>query len=1117
MLKLVLGRSGGGKTTHLLQGLQEQGIHRPQIFLVPDQQSHQVERALCEMGGAQVSQYAEVLSFSRLCNRIFQHGGGMGIEELDGGGRILLMHRAVQSVSSQLTALRRASHRPAFLTGLLTAVDELKSCCVTPQVLLMAGEEMEGQEGEKLRDLALIAGSYDALTAESVLDPRDRLTRATLTLKRCEWGRGRDIWLDGFTDFTPQQRQLLAVLLGQCHSMTVALTCGALEGEEDIFIPARRTAQQLLQLARDSHVSSDILYVTQKPPFRSGALHHLEGAVFGDVPHDPPSPEGEIALFSALTPRSEVEWTASEILRLVREEGYRYRDIGVVARDFEGYRPLISTILPRYGIPVFTSAMTSILEKPVLLLVTAALDVVAGGYRYEDIFRYLKTGLTDLSADDVDLLENYVIRWNPRGSQWTSSRGFTLHPRGYGLPFQEEDTAQLARLNVARLAVVEPLETLRKNRTKTGAGQAMALYAFLEKIGLPQRFQQRVAGLRQSGKPQLADEYRQLWSILTGGLEQCAALLGDVDMELEEFSSLFRLVLSQYQVGSIPVSLDRVSAGETTRQTGHRVKVLFFLGVEDGSVPMVTPDSGLISHEERSLLRSYGVELNQDSQEELVREMTTVYQMCALPSRYLAITYPRQGTGGEERRPAFLVERLTTIFPTLTPIREESLGGRFRLAAPLPALERAGDYSQVEDALGEIPQYEDQIARLRGVRQRSRGRLSPEMVERLYGKKVPMSASRMDKYKSCHFSYFMQYGLRAQPRKSGGFAAPEYGTFVHYVLEQVLGSEDWKGRVRGGSGVSQEESRLLRTLVDGAIAQYVEEELGGLEGQTDRFRYLFRRLRSAVRSVVENAAQELAVSQFQPISFELGFARDGDLPPVEMTVGDMTVSISGFVDRVDGWEKDGRLYLRVVDYKTGRKSFDLTEIWNGLGLQMLLYLFTLEERGEALYQKPIDGAGVLYFPAREVVVKGSRTMGEEAQRRAADKELVRSGLILDDPSVLEAMEHPGDGGYRFLPLKVSKVGAVTGDALVSAERFGKLQQHIQQILTDICDELTAGTIAADPYWRGAEKNACHYCDFADACQFEEGQGGDCRRYLPTIKNAIFWNNLEQSEEETNDE
>ena len=1008
-------------------------------------------------------------------------------------------------MSDQLTVCRRGSGRPAFLSGLLATTDELKSCCVRPEDLTAAAGDLEGPEGDKLRDLGLIFAAYDALTAQIALDPRDRLTRTAEKLKNCPWAAGKDLWLDGFTDFTPQQLLVLDQLLAQCENMTVALTCDHLEEDEGgagVFSTARRTAARLIALAKKRGLTCEAEVLTARP---AGELAFVERHLFGRGGDTCPA-GGAVELFAARTPRSEVEWAAARILRLVREEGLRFRDIAVAAREFGSYSALIESVFPRCGVSVFCSAMHDILDKPVLALVTAALEAASGGYRYEDMFRYLKTGLTDLSQEDRDILENYVLKWDIRGSRWTQEKPWTMHPRGYGLRFEEGDTALLSRLDALRRQVAAPLEELRKNPEKTGVGQAKALYTFLERVGLPERLTERVDQLKRRGEPALAEEYRQLWDILCSALEQCAALLGDSPMELEEFAGVFRLVLSQYDVGSIPVSLDRVTAGETTRMLNHPVRALILLGADDTSIPQVGGARGLLSDDDRSLLAERGLELNQTGEQLIYREMTTIYQLCALPTDKLILTWPAQGPDGGERRPCFVVERLKLLLDGLETEREEALDGSFRLCAPLPALEQAGRDAGVRAALSALPEYAPQAARLERAANWQRGSLSRPSVDALYGSRVPMSASRMDKYKSCHFSYFMQFGLRAEPRKSAGFSAPEYGTFIHYVLEHVL-----KGRVsRMNSGQwtwDEAEQQAVRALTRDAVDQYVREELGGLEDQSPRFQYLFKRLQGTVQAVVDNVMGELAQSKFRPLSFELGFAARGDLPPVELTANGVTLSISGFVDRVDSWEHDGKLYLRVVDYKTGRKVFDLTEVWNGLGLQMLLYLFTLQDRGQSLYGKPVEGAGVLYLPAREIIARGSRSMSEEQRQKSVDRELVRRGLVLDAPEVLDAMERAGAKGYRFLPLRVTK-GGVTGDALVSAQRLGRLQKHIQRVLSDICAEIAAGNISADPFWRGPEKNACRFCDYAAACHFEEGRGGDCRRWLPSVTAKEFWQRVE---------
>ena len=1107
MIKLLLGRAGTGKTRALLEAMAA-GDGRPQILIVPEQHSHSMERQLCAIGGSRVSLFAEVLSFTRLANRVFSVYGGLAAPALDGGGRLLLLCAALKSVAPELRVYQRPSRKPAFLSGLLATVDELKTCRITPEQLWTAGEESGGGEGDKLRDLSLIYGAYEAMTARQGADPRDRLTRLAEALTREDWAVGKDFYLDAFTDFTPQERAVLSALLGKANSVTVALTCDKLEEDEGgagIFSPARRTARQLLRLAQERGVSREIEVRSGGAGPKTAALAHLEGQLFAPRPAPYEGAAEELTLLKANSPYSEVEWTAAEILRLVREEGYRFRDIAVCARSLEGCGSLVETIFARYGVPVFLSRMSDILQKPILALITSALEAASGGYRYDDVFRYLKTGLTGLSAEDVDLLENYVLKWSLEGSAWTGARDWANHPRGYGLPFSEGDRALLARLNTLRRQVAQPLEGLRKNPDKTGRGQAAALYAFLEAAGVPERLAQRTEELNLRGQAALAEEYAQLWEILCGGLEQCAQILGDAPMELDEFSKLFALVLSQYDVGSIPVSLDRVNVGDMPRLAHRACPVVFLLGADDGAIPAAAPSPGLLNDDDRSLLASYGLELAPRLSDKLYREMTIVYETCALPQRRFYVSWAAAGPDGEERRPSFLQSKLNFLFPQARRVEEGRLDGSFRLAAPRPALELAGRFPQAGAALRALPEYAPLVERMERAARMERGRLTRPAVDALYGRRVPMSASRMDKYKSCHFSYFMRYGLQAEPRKPAGFTAPEYGTFVHYVLEHVLqscpiGEESW----------GEELQKRLRAAVRAAVDRYTAEELGGLEHQSQRFRYLFRRLLRSVQAVVDNVAQELCASRFRPISFELGFGSRGELPPVELTAEGVTISVSGFVDRVDGWVENGRLHLRVVDYKTGRKSFDLTEVWNGLGLQMLLYLFALEERGEGFYGLPVEGAGVLYLPARDAVVRGSRTMSEEERQKAVDKELVRRGLVLSDGAVLEAMERPGPGGYRFLPLRVSKsTGEITGEALVSAERLGRLEKHTRKVLEEICRELAAGNIAADPFWRGPEKNACRFCDYAAACHFEEGRGGDCRRWLPGVKAQEFWENVER--------
>lgn len=1104
MLKLIIGRAGSGKTSTLLDRLCKNGTTRNQVCLVPEQYSHEMERRLAEVGGARTSMYAEILSFSRLANRVFAEAGGLNVPQLDSGGQILLMHRAIHSVESQLTVYRLPSKRPTFLTSLMATSNELKSYCIQPDQLLQAAESEA--DGNKLHDLGLILGAYEALAAQKAADPRDQLTRLAEALKDCSYLKGKDVYADCFVDFTPQEQAVLYQILRQANSLTVTITCADWDQPQHHteFEPARRTAAQLLRLAREAGKDGRVEVLDLPRESWVPELRWLETAYYTPKTQPWTEPTQAVELYTGGTPFHEVEFAAGRILELVRQQGWHWRDIGVTARTIDGWEEEIGSVFQRYGIPISLNRMTDILQKPMLALITSALNAVSGGYEYDDIFRYLKTGLTGISPEDRDRLENYVLLWDIRGGKWSAEKPWSWNPQGYGKQISEEDTALLEELDQLRRSVIAPLEHLKKAPGETGAERAQALYAFMEEIQLRERLEGQANALAERGELTQAEEYSQLWDILCNALEQCALLLSDEILSLSDFSQLFQLVLSQYEVGSIPVALDRVVVGEAPRMSHKNLKALIILGAEDTAFPLVSESAGLLTDEDRQLLSTLGISTAPTAGERAERELTILYELISLPQELLTVCHAeRNATGAEELRPSILMNRLSELFPQCQRIRSGQRQQAYRLSAPTPALEYLAETRSptVLAALKQIPETASRAQRLERSFSAERGKLSPQGVERLYSKTIKLSASKMDRLKKCHFSYFMEYGLNAKPRKKAALDSLTAGTFIHYVLEHLFK----EAQSQGGIKALEEDAR--RALTRQIVRQYIHQELGGLENKPKRFQYLFRRLLRSVDQVVANVVDELRVSDFEPMFFELGFGKGNDIP-IEVREGNLTLSITGFVDRVDGWYHDGRLYFRVMDYKTGRKSFDFTEVWNGIGLQMLIYLFALQAKGElALGEKDPVPVGVLYLPARDKIVSGERDMDSDALREKKDKELIRSGLLLHDLDVLEAMEHTATSAPRFLPIKVDKGGKLSGDSLVSMEQMGKLKSHIERILRDISKEFSSGNVDADPYY--GKVNACEYCEFASACHFEEGQKGSFRRYIPTMDAKEFWSKLGQ--------
>lgn len=1112
MLRLLIGRAGSGKSMQILREIcaRADAGRGDQLLLVPEQDSHRSERSLCAAGGGRISMYAEALSFTRLANRVFARAGGLADPYLDDGGRILVMNAAMNAVSGALTVYGNFSRKAEFLEGLIRTADELKSWGVTPEELGEAAERAEGNFSKKLRDLSLICGAYAAMTARDAADPRDRLTRLADRLEECDYGRGAVIYVDGFIDFTPQEERVLELLMIRAEEMTVALTCD--QAEEDgsqmgIFVPAQRAGARLRRLAARRGIPCQVEFPAEREKNgKDPALRWLEEHYFKEARELYPEPQEAVSVFEADTRFSEVEYAAAYILELVRNRGFRFRDIVVCARNFEEYAVMVESVFERYGVSLFLSEKSDILQKPILTLAVSALETVTGGWEYDDLFRCLKTGLAGLTLEECDLLENYVLRWDIRGALWREDRDWAMSLGGYGKEPDETEREALKRINDLRRRVRMPLAALdgASRAGQTMGEQAEALYGFLESIGLAERLKERAAQFDERGERKLAEEYVQLWDILCAALDQFVDLLGDAPGQPEEFLRLLKLVLSQYDVGTIPVSLDRVTAGGAERVARGRARCLILLGAVDGSFPRSGEAGGLLSDEDRDQLTELGLVLSPDADARMSREMNLVYRIFSLPTERLLVSYPLSGGGGEGLRPSFLTERLKASFVQPVLIREAAGDGSFRARALRPCLDylaaMGGRREEILRSAASWPDWRGPLEPIRRAEEFRRGRLSEKTARRLYGERIHLSASRLNRVRSCHFAYFIQYGLGARPRKPAGFDAPEAGSFVHYILEQVLRDLEETG---GFSGLDPERLRAL-------TKKYIDRYAGALPGQmgerTARFQYLFRRLCESVYPVVENAAEELASSDFRPLAFELRFGEGGPLPPVEAKSGGTTVSVGGFVDRVDGWEKNGKLYLRVMDYKTGKKEFDFADVWHGLGMQTLLYLFALEKNGKTLFGKEVVPAGALFLPARDVIVPAEGAISEEERRKKRDKLLLRSGILLDDPAVLEAMEHGVLSGSRFLPVKAGKDGMK--GAVAPAGRFRRLEEHLERTLRQVAEEMRAGTISADPYYRAGGQCACDFCEFRDACQFDERGGEDRRRYLYGLRPEEFWSGLE---------
>ena len=1109
MLRLIIGRAGSGKTAAVIAEIARSVAEGRggSLLIVPEQYSHEAERELCERCGDRLSLYAEVFSFTGLARRVLQQQGGLAVPWLDKGGRLLCMALALDRIGSRLRLYGAAARRVELQSALLAAVDECKSASITAEQLLAASMQTEGELADKLADLALVLESYDAVVASGHADPTDRLDLLAEKLPRSGIGPDNRVYLDGFIDFTRQEQSVIRALLATGAELTVCFTLDDPDSDDEVFALSRLAARRLCAMAGELGCAVQTERVELRGE-KDGALAFFNDRLFSYSAARWDGRAENIRLFAPGGLTAECELAAARAIALVRDGGCRWRDIAVAVRGFEEYRRALESVFAQYGVPLFTARKSSLLSKSIPALIAAAYDIVCGGWDVDDVASYMRSSLTGLDAEECDELENYVYKWQLRAAAWERSADWRQHPDGYGGVFDEQAEARLARINALRRRLAEPLQRFARSAkaAHTAASQAQALSDLLMELELPRRLEERAAVLTAAGRDALAAESAQLWEITVGALEQCAAVLGDSAMEMEEFGRLFTTMLARYDVGTIPLSLDAVSAGDFDRMRRRNIRHLIVLGASDERLPAAEESAGVFSADERSRLLEMDIDLGGAGDNELWREFTLIYNCLSLPSESLCLSYPLLGGDGAPQRPSFVLNRAKSLFslpietPDMTELRASCRAGALSLAADPDRDGRtkaAAAYFAAEEP--------ERLAALSRAAARRRGRLSAAAVRALYGRTLRLSASRIEKFAQCRYSYFCQYGLKAKPYEPAVFRPSEIGTFFHAVFESAAREAAARG---GFAAVSDDE---LRAVVDEAIERYVQNELGGFAEKSERFRHLFNRLRGEVWQIVLDMAEELRRSDFQPLDFELNFADADVMPPVLLGEGEERMQLIGVADRVDGYVHDGKLYLRVVDYKTGKKSFSLGDVWYGMGLQMLLYLFALSEDGAARYGREVVPAGVMYIPARSAMADVDAEDDAAAIEKKLRGELRRSGLVRSEPrELLDAWEHGDDKLY--IPVKTRRGGQLSEDSLATGERMGLLYRHIRRTLARMSAELRGGAIEANPCQIGAGRLSCETCDFFDACHFADGEGGESVRSLPKLKNEQVWALLEGGEE-----
>ncbi len=1045
------------------------------ILMVPELTSHDAEKRLCQLAGDTASRYAEVLTFTRLASRVADAAGHGAISCMDNGGRIVAMASAARQLHSKLKAYASVETKPEFLISLVDAVDEFKRCCISGEDLMTASKNTTGSLAQKLEELSLLLQTYDMICHRGKRDPRDQMTWLLEQLEDSTFGEEHTFYIDAFPDFTRQHMAILEYLIRVCPNVVISLNCDRPGTDTPGFEIPGATASDLISCAKRHGVAFELHNI---PAARSELSAVKERLLSGGAENI--CQADRLKVYRTGSVYQECVAAAQQIVKLLHT-GVRYRDIGVVCAEQDAYTSILEMSFHRCGIPFYLSGTDNILDKPAIATVLAALDAALGGFDQKDVLRYLRAALSPLSADTYDRLENYVYLWNISGSRWLTD--WTFHPDGLNGKWTNASTQQLEELNAARAVGILPLQHLRQAFADSVnlRQQVIGLYHFLKEISFAKHLDDLSAAYEAKGDHTNVQILDQLWDILLLALEQMYDVLGETSWDSESFAQLLKLLLSQYDVGTIPAVLDAVSIGTVKAMRCQETKHLIVLGALEGSLPTYGASASVLSDQERVELRKLGLPVLGGSMDILQSEFSQIYGVFCGAQETITVSCPAG-------QPSFIYRRLAQMAGGEQQI-DLYLGAA--LTDPLDAGAYLARFDAQETARElQLSEHFDSVQHKKN---HKLGDVDPSNIKRMYGSTLNLSASQIDRFADCRLSYFLKYGLRAKERKQASIDPAEFGTYVHWVLENTVRDI----MVQGGFDAVSLEKAL--EIADAFSKQYAQEHFSQLE--TQRLSYLFSRNAQELAVLVRELWNELHESKFVPVGFEVAFGDDCQMGAIPITGHAMTAQLRGFVDRIDAWQEEGRNYFRVVDYKTGKKDFDYCDVFNGLGLQMLLYLFALQDEGSVLLGEHPLPAGVQYFPARVPFVAADGILSSDEADAAREKAWKRKGLLLADDDVLWAME-PAEKPKR-LSVSVKKDGTKSGD-IANREQFAMLKDYVFKILGEMVDSIASGSIEANPYTRGSKHNPCTYCPYGAVCHPQYVPG---RRDFAAMTPSRFWEEI----------
>ena len=1141
-LRFYFGPSGSGKSHRIYEEIMQRAAQEPGrnfLIIVPDQFTMQTQKDLVMRSDRGGILNIDVLSFGRLSHRILEEVGTKEMPVLDDTGKSLVLQKIAADLKEQLPAMGSLLHKQGYIHEVKSAISEFMQYGISTQDMdkLIASAEKRGALAMKLRDLKTLYRGFQDYIRDHFITTEETLDVLRRSLVKSKILPDSVVVFDGFTGFTPIQNRLIQELMRVCEETIVTVTIGEeedpyqMDGEQKLFHLSKKTVADLVKLAAEAEVIRGEDVFVKGGPNRfteAPALCYLEQNMFRYQYEPYTEKQCEIRMFEALSPREEVHQTALYIRKLIREEGLTYRDIAVVIGDLEGYASYVETEFGQLEIPCFLDRTRGIVLNPMIEYIKSALQLYIRDFSYDTVFHFLRSGMVDISREEIDELENYVIRTGARGYR-TYSRLFTRKTEEMQQGSGQEDTERaeetMERLNRIRQQFADTVEILHMAPRAKAGEYVDHLYDFLEQNQVQQKLLNYQQRFEQEGDLAKAREYAQIYRLVMDLLDQIYELLGEEEISLQEFADILEAGFGEITVGTIPQNVDRIVVGDMERTRLKQVKVLFFLGVNDGNIPKNASKGGIISDMDREFLIESGTEMAPSPRQQMYIQRLYLYLNMTKPSERLYLSYAKVNSDGKGIRPSYLIDTVRKLFPQLAVeypqnrSRIEQIEGRQEgaryLAEELREYadgtlreEERQDFYLMYRAYEADPEGRDRLTAAAFRRYKESG-LSRIVARSLYGRQLENSVSRLETYAACACRHFLQYGLSLQEREEFGFEVSDMGNVYHAVLENFAGKLAESGRTWWDFDENF-ATQAIKEAVEGYAATYGETVLYS----SARNEYAITRMSRILTRTVLTLQQHLKQGSFQPDDYELSFRFAEDLDSIHVDLSEEEkMHLQGRIDRIDVSEDAEHVYVKVIDYKSGNKKFDLAALYYGLQLQLVVYMnaaMELESRKHP--DKEIVPAALLYYHIDDPTIETPVELTQEQINEEILTKLRMNGVVNSDPAVVERLDRFLQDKSKVIPVEKKKDGSFSArSGILSREELQVVSAYVDTKIRQIGREILDGKIAANPYEKGNEE-ACTYCAYKKVCGFDGSIPGYEKRQLEDLDKQTLMQRMQETTE-----